>query len=201
MIQQILLMVLAWVSQQGYILLFIALLVEGPVVTAAGAFAATLGVFNPWIVFTLSILGNLIPDALYYWLGYWGRERFVDKYGRYFHVTKEMIQKLEKLYHEHAGKTLLAVKLLPVVATPGLIIAGVARVPIKKYAWWSAIVTIPSSGLFFLIGYYAGAAYSKIVRYIDYGQYALLGAVVLFIIFVYFNRKISRWISRNIEEI
>lgn len=201
MLNQILPAVFAWVSGQGYILLFIALLIEGPVVTAAGAFASTLGVLDPWAVLTLSILGNLIPDALYYWLGYWGRERFVDKYGHYFHITPEKIRKLENMYHEHAGKTLLAVKLLPVIATPGLIIAGVARVPLKKYAWWSILVTIPSSAIYFLIGYYSGAAYAKIVHYIDYGQYALLAVVIIFIIFIYFSRRISKWLSRNIQEI
>jgi len=201
MIQQILPVVLGWVSQQGYALLFVALLIEGPAVTAAGAFASTLGVLNPWAVFALSILGNLIPDAIYYWLGYWGREKFVDKYGRYLHITPERIRKLEHMYHEHAGKTLLAVKLLPVAATPGLIIAGVARVPIKKYAWWSIVVTIPSSVAYFLIGYYAGAAYTKIEHYINYGQYALLAIVILFIIFVYLNRKVSGWFSKNIQEI
>lgn len=199
--QQVLGLVLGWVSSQGYLLLFVGMLLEGPIVTAGGSFAAALGVFNPWLVVVLSILGNLIPDAIYYSIGYFGRERVVDKYGHYLKITKERVRRLEELYHKHAGKTLLAVKLLPLLPVPGLIIAGVVKMPVKRFVLWSLVVTIPSSGIYFLIGYYFGAAYVKILRYVDYGGYLLLALLAVSLLVVYLTTKISRKIGEKIEKI
>jgi membrane protein DedA with SNARE-associated domain len=75
--------------QQGYTLMFMLMLIEGPVVTAAGAFAAAFSYFHLWIVFVLSILGNLIPDVVYYAMGYWGRHNLIEQYGHYFGLTKQ----------------------------------------------------------------------------------------------------------------
>ncbi len=189
-----------WAINHGYTLMFIAMLVEGPAVTAAGAFAAALGYFNLWIVFLLSILGNLIPDVVYYALGFWGRKNFIDKYGHYFGITPERTAMLEKLMHKNVGKALAFIKLFPLIATPGLIIAGASRVDIKKYVWWSLIVTAPSSTFFLILGYYFGAAYDKVVKYLNYGGYLILGIVVIFIIISYFYKKISRKIAEEIEK-
>ncbi len=190
-----------WVIANGYLLMFVLMLLEGPAVTAAGAFAAALGIFNIWTVFFLSVLGNLIPDAIYYAIGFWGREGVVEKYNRYLKINKEWLGKLEANYAKHAGKTLTAVKLIPVLATPGLIIAGIARVPLKKYVFWSLVITIPSSLLYLIIGYYFGAAYGNIVKYIKYGEYFIVIAIVFFILVSYASKKLSKKISEKIEEI
>jgi len=190
-----------WAVGHGYLLIFIAMFFEGPAVTAAGAFAATLGYFNIYIVLLLSILGNLLPDAICYAVGFWGRRQFVDRYSCYFGLTKEKIDRLEKLSEEHAGKALLLVKLVPFLATPGLIIDGAARMPLKKYVWWSAIITIPSSLLFLFIGYYFGAAYQTINHYINLGAYLVAFIIILFIVVSYFYKKLAKKLAEKIEEV
>ncbi len=188
-----------WVLEYSYFLFFIALVIEGPAVTAAGAFAVTLGYFNIYAVLFLSILGNLLPDAIYYAIGFWGRRQLVDRYNRYFGLTKEKIDRLEKLSEEHAGKALLLVKLVPFLATPGLIIAGATRMPLKKYVWWSIIITAPSSLLFLIIGYYSGAAYQTINHYIDLGAYLIAFIIILFIVVSYFYKKLAKKLAERIE--
>ncbi len=190
-----------WVIANGYALMFVLMIIEGPVVTAAGAFAAALQIFNIWLVLVLSLLGNLIPDALYYILGFWGRKRLLERFGHYFGAKKEWLEKLESKYAEHAGKTLMAVKLIPALATPGLIVAGIARVPLKKYIWWSLIVTIPSSLFYLIVGYYFGEVYNQISRYVKYGEYLIVIFIIIFVILSYAGKKISRKISGKIEEI
>ncbi|MCL4530976.1 MAG: DedA family protein [Chloroflexi bacterium] len=188
-----------WVAGNGYTLLFILMLVEGPVVTAAAAFAAALGYMNIYGVFALSILGNLVPDAIYYAIGFWGRGQFVEKYGRYVSLTPSRVQRLEAFIDEHAGKSLVAIKLIPFLATPGLIVAGMGRMDIKRYALWSLIVTLPSSLLYLLVGYYSGAAYGRVIHDINVGGYIIAAAIVLFIVVTALQRKYGgRW-AREIE--
>lgn len=181
--------------------MFLAMLIEGPVVTAAGAFAAALGAFNIWIVFILSIFGNLVPDAIYYLLGYWGREGIIKKHPRLFRISEERLAKLEELYATHPGKTLLAVKLLPFLATPGLVVAGIAKVPLKKYSWWNIAITLPSSLFYLIIGYYFGATYGLIAKYIK--RVELIGAILLvvFIAIYFISRKLTQRIGKNLGDI
>ncbi len=189
-----------WVIANGYWLLFIAMLIEGPAVTAAGAFAAALGYMNVYVVFLLSILGNLIPDIIYYLVGFWGQKGFAERYASQFGLTKERISRLENLSEHHAGKMLAVIKIIPFLATPGLILAGAFRIPVKKYIIWSLIITVPSSLFFLIVGYYFGAAYATISRYLNYGGYAAFGFLVMFALIYYGYKKISRKFAEGIEE-
>jgi len=189
---------LHWVISHGYLLLFLVTLVEGPSITAIGAFAAKLGYFNIYLIFLISILGNLIPDIIYYAIGFWGRIKVVDKYSKHLGLSKERIEKIEHLMEHHAGKTLVVVKLVPFLAVPGLMIAGAAKMPIKKYIFLSILIIIPSSLAFLLVGYYAGAAYGRLS---NYANYFIAGVIILFIIISYIWRKISVKLSSKIEKV
>lgn len=180
-----------WVLQQGYTVMFILMLIEGPVVTAAGAFAAAFSYFHLWAVFLLSILANLIPDVVYYAMGYWGRHRFIDAYGSYFGLTRQRVMAAEKLANKHTVKSLIAIKMIPFLATPGLIIVGASKMNLKKYIFWSIIITVPSSLIYLLIGYYFGAAYNTIEHYLHLGYYLLGATVAVVLIVLYFQKKFA----------
>ncbi len=186
-----------WILRQGYTLMFVLMLIEGPVVTAAGAFAAALSYFQLWIVFALSILANLIPDAVYYAMGYWGRHRFIDQYGHYFGLTKQRIAAAEKLANKHTVKSLVAIKMIPFLATPGLIIVGASKMDIRKYILWSIVITVPSSLVYLLIGYYFGAAYSTIDRYLHLGYYLFAATIAIVFIVLYFQKKFAEDFARR----
>jgi membrane protein DedA with SNARE-associated domain len=190
-----------WIIAHGYLIMFVALLIEGPVVTSAGAFAAKLGYFNIYFVFLLSVLGNLIPDILLYAVGYWGRGRLIDRFGHYLKLDKNKIKHLEALMERHAGKTLFAVKMLPFMAVPGLMAAGLVKMNLKKYITLSTIIIFPTSLVFLLIGYYTGTAYNTWSRNITNGSYLLGGIAVLFIVASYAWKKITAKIANKTETI
>ena len=189
-----------WVLQHGYPLLFIVMLVEGPVVTAAGAFAAALHYMNIWVVLALSILANFIPDLVYYAIGYWGRETFINKYGHYLGITPERIATTEKLAEQHSGKSLFMIKMIPLLATPGLILVGATKMDFRKYMFWSIVIIVPTSLLYLIIGYYFGAAYATIDRYLNLGGYVIAAAAVIVLALAYFQKKYFSRLKEKIEE-
>jgi len=189
-----------WIIQNGYLLMFVVMLIEGPVITAAGAFGAALGFFNIWTVLMLSLLGNIIPDILYYAIGFWGREQFIDKYGHYFGLNKNKIKNLEDMFEKYAVKSLFVIKLVPLFATPGLVAAGLIKMDIKKYIKWILIITIPSSLFYLIIGYYFGATYNSIVHYLRIGGYLILFFVIIFVVIMYFERKLSERIAEKMKK-
>jgi len=189
-----------WVLQQGYTLMFLLMLIEGPVVTAAGAFAAAFSYFHLWIVFLLSILGNLIPDAVYYAMGYWGRQSFIDRYGHYFGLTKQRVAAADKLAKKHTVKSLIAIKMIPFLATPGLIVVGASKMDLRKYIFWSLIITVPSSLFYLLLGYYFGAAYGTIDHYLHLGYYLLAATIAIVLAVLYFQRKFAEDFAKKWSE-
>jgi hypothetical protein len=105
------------------------------------------------------ILANLIPDLIYYSIGYWGREQLALKYRPLVWASpKPGSLVAEKLIEKHAGKSLIAIKLIPLARNSGTDRRRVSRAwSVKKFVWWSVIITIPSSALYLVLGYYFGA--------------------------------------------
>ena len=190
-----------WVIVHGYPLMFLAMLIEGPIVTAAASFGAAFGYFNIFIVFILSILGDVMADLIYYAIGYSGRIMVVQKFGRRFGLTEERIRKVEALLNSHPNKTLIALKLTPILPTPGLMIVGTSRMPLKKFITISSLVIFPKTIFFVLLGYYFGAAYSIVLRKFEKGE-LILGIIIVLILGIYYAAaKLSAYIARKVEKI
>ncbi|OGN28152.1 MAG: hypothetical protein A3A33_02245 [Candidatus Yanofskybacteria bacterium RIFCSPLOWO2_01_FULL_49_25] len=190
-----------WVIAHGYFLMFLAMLIEGPIVTAAAAFASALGYFDPILVFILSILGDLVADVIYYAIGYWGRLALVERWGHRFGLSQERMERIERLLNKHAVKTLIALKLTPILPTPGLMIVGATRMPLSRYASISLLITLPKSLLFMIIGYYFGRSYDTIARYLHGGEYAILALIIVLILAYYAHKIIVTKFSQRIEKL
>ena len=88
--------------------------------------------------------------------------------------------------------------MIPLLATPGLILVGATRMDVKKYAFWSLVITVPTSLFYLIIGYYFGAAYNTIQHYLDLGIYVALAAIVIVIAIAYLQRKYFAGLKKKI---
>lgn len=188
-----------WVRSAGYTMMFVAMLVEGPIITAAAAFGAALGYFNIWAVLALAFLGDFVADAAYYAIGYFSRASFIDRFGHRFGLSRERIKKLEKLLRTHPTKTLLFIKLAPVLPTPGLMIVGFVKMPLPKYITLSSLIIVPKVALFAIVGYYFGSAYDSIARYAQAGEYFIILAVAIVFGLWWIYQKGSAAISSRMQ--
>lgn len=182
----------------GYLLIFLLMVVEGPITTVVSAFASALGYFDIYIVFLLALVGNLIPDLIYYALGYWGRTSFIDKHKKIFGFRKAQIANLEKFSIDNAVKSLLVVKLLPFLAMPGLITAGAMKIPFGKYLKWVLIIIFCNSLFFLLVGYYFGSTYKTFERYFDFKLYLVAILLVILGLVIYGYKKIAARMLKTI---
>ena len=186
-----------WVLVHGYLMIFLAMIIGGPIFISAAAFAAALGYFNVFIVFFLSLIGELGVDILFYSIGYLGRLGVVEKYGRFFGLSPERIVKLENLLHEHVWKTLITIKLSPFLPAPGFIVVGASKMRFKKFFLIILSIGLPKSLFFTLIGFYFGKAYDLLARYFNYGQYLIIVVIVLFIGINYLIRRFSKNVEKT----
>ncbi len=193
--------ILSWVIASGYTMIFAAIIVGGPVFISAAAFAAALGYFNVYIIFSLAFFGEMAVDILLFLIGDFSRAPLVERFGHWFGLTKKRILKLEKLLIKHSWKTLLIIKYSPIIPMPGFVIAGAAKLPFKRFFYILLVLSLPKAVFFTLIGYYFGMAYQTYAKYFYYSEYFIVIIIIIFIAINYLFSRLSKKIAESAEEI
>ena len=182
---------------EAYILIFLIMIIEGPIITMSAAFAASSGYLNIWIIFLLSFFADLVGDSLNYAIGYYGRKNLIEKYNHLFKIKTSILKRIEKHYKKHLGKTLFLVKMTP-LAIPGLMLAGAGRVPLKRYVKWCAVIILPRTIFFTGVGYFFGVLINSVLRYYRATEYFLLGIIILIVMAYFLIKKASGRIYKRI---
>lgn len=170
-----------------YAIFFPLAVIEGPIVTVIAGFLCSIGFFNFWFVYAIAMAGDIVGDALYYFLGWWGGER-IFKRGRFLWIKTEQLGRLEKHFESHAGKIMLFGKWTQTVGAPILLAAGMARVSLKKYFFFNTIGSLPKVFIFLIIGFYFGRAYAEIDKYFGYISLAV-SIIIVLVVLIYLLRK------------
>ena len=146
---------------------------EGPVVTAAAAFAASLHIFNIFAVILLSVLGDVLSDIFYFTLGNLGRERILGKRS-FFGIGYSSFKRWDERIDDNLGKSMLLIKITPVLAVPGLIAVGASKTGFGRFVGYSLLISIPKAVFYAFIGYYFGVAFESFSHRFSVGQWFLL---------------------------
>lgn len=190
-----------WVIEHGYILMFFATLIEGSIVTVAAAFAAALGYFDVFIVFAISFFGDLVADVAYYLIGYFSRLAVIEKFGKFFGLTEKRMHRIEELLNGHSVKTLIALKLTPVLPTPGLMLVGATKMPIKRFVKICSIIIFPRTIFLVIMGYYFGAAYEMLAKQFEKNYWILIAIIVIIAIVYYLFSQLLAYLGKRVEKI
>jgi len=189
--------IISWILAYKYVIIFPVTVFEGPIVTVIAGFLSAHGVLNIFIVYPIIVLGDLVGDLFYYSLGRWGRDSFIFSWLRFFGITDQRIERLEKHYEKHSGKTLVIGKITHGIGSIILIAAGVAKMPVGRLLWINLLGTLPKSLLFLLIGFYFGEAYKRIEAYLDYTAKVTIIVAILLVVFYFLIVKIVKSLSKK----
>ena len=187
----------AWVIAHGYPLFFVAAFFDGPIETAAAGVACALGYLNIYAIIALAILGDLSADIVCYLIGYYGRGPFLDRYGHYVGLTPERIERIEVLLHRNTVKTMIFVKLSPLIPIPGLITVGLAKVPPKRFVAVSLLISAPKAVMFAMFGFLAGKAYSRVGTLVTHTQYVMYSVIVVLALGFLAYQHVTKTITKN----
>lgn len=189
--------VLFYIKTFGYPTLFLIMIIEGPIITIIGAFLASLGFFNVWIIFLLSLLGDIVGDILLYTLGYFGGSPILSRAERWLRINFATMDKLRRFFTLHGKKTIFYVKSTTGLCWITFILAGTLKMDFKTFlraSFWGGMVW---SGFLVISGFFFGYAFEKIN---DYLKYAGIIIVFLVISFVFFMTLYKKSQSRKILE-
>ncbi|XBS71450.1 hypothetical protein ABK905_11245 [Acerihabitans sp. KWT182] len=153
---------LSAVSSYGYAALFMAAIIEGPMATVFGAFLASQGLLHVGGVYAVSVLGDLTGDLMLYGFGMSGRITRWPRPRRFVLSRCRRLGPMLEKFRTHPGRVLIMAKLTHAPGFLVLLCAGAARVPLWLFVAFNGLATLPKSGLFVLLGFYAGAAWTRI---------------------------------------
>lgn len=166
-----------------YIILIPLSIIEGPIVSVVCGFLVTLGVFNPFVVYVVMVIGDIVGDGIIYYIGYSGK-RFL----KYFRVTEEKLEKAKQYFHENHKKAIIMSKLMHGIGFTGLLAAGASHVPYKRYFKTCTLISLIQSFVMLIIGILFGHAYVVIGKYLDYYA-AGMSVIVLVVLLIVFIKK------------
>jgi len=158
---------------------------EGPLIALVVGFLVSTGVLNLWISYAIMIAGDIVPDSLFYAIGYYGSQtRFVQRMLSKSSLFRDHFPIVEKMWNEHGRKTMFFGKLAYGMALPFLVSAGMVKMPFKKFIRYAIPITLFQYAPIMAIGYFLGNSYMAAAPYLNYA-YLLLGAVVVVLVVGY----------------
>ncbi len=149
--------------QYKYAFFFPAAVIEGPIVTIMAGFLASLGYFNPWVLFLVALAGDIGGDIIYFIIGRWGGRHFVVRWGKYIGVTEVRLEALDGYFQKHGLKILIFAK-TQALGSAILVSAGVVKMPFMRFVAYNLIGGIPKTAILQMVGYFFGQWYALIDR-------------------------------------
>ena len=182
-----------------YLLIFLGVAIEGPVVTLTAAALASNGLLNPFLVFAVAGTGNVIGDMFWYALGYYGGfEHRLRTWPRFARYTPK-IEQIKADIAQRALQLLLGAKLsLGIGSIPTLIAAGIVRI-----AWWRVVLVqtlgeIIWTGGLVIIGLFLGPYVPQILE--DVRIATIVGGIVFTLLVLWLLRRSFTTIPKSNRE-
>lgn len=138
-------------AETGFV--FIPFLPGDSLLFAAGAFAA-LGSLQIGIVVVCFILAAILGDMLNYWIGYFCGQKIINN--KRFPINQSHIDKTQKFYDKHGGKTIVLARFIPIVRTFAPFVAGIGKMKYGHFLIFNVIGGVLWVLSFTLAGYFFG---------------------------------------------
>lgn len=128
--------------------------------------------------------GSLIGSLAAYTLGYYGGRPFLLKYGKYLFISNNHFNIADRWFEKYGVAAVFFGRLLPIIRTFISLPAGIARMDISKFIFYSLIGMIPWNFALIFAGYKFGQNWKNIAPMLRDYDYIIEGAIAAAIIFL-----------------
>lgn len=144
------------------------------------AFKGTLSL--PGIV-VLGVVGDLFGAGVAYSIGRFGSGELIERHGGKLHISKRRLARATLWFERYGTPTLFFSRLLPVVRSAFPYAAGVARVPVRRFALLTTLGSIPWIAGLAVLGREVGARWPTWRHHLEYVDY--IGAAIVALAIAY----------------
>ena len=120
---------------------------------AAGTFAAR-GSFDVYLLAVLLIAAAIAGDNVNYWVGRKLGIKLFERYNKL--LKKEYLEKTQKFYVKHGGKTIILARFFPIIRTFSPFVAGLGKMEYSRFVMNDIAGGIIWISVFVFGGYFFG---------------------------------------------
>ncbi len=188
------------IEQIGYLGIFIGMFLESTLfpipselIMIPAGIAASQGDMNFYLVTIAGITGNIGGAIFSYYLALYVGHPVLLKIGKYFFVKESTIIKIEKYFANHGPISVFIGRLLPGFRHFISLPAGLARMDIKKFFFYTAAGSTIWTTVLSTLGYFIGENQELIHEYLEEIALVTLASCTAIIIgYVFYKKKLSK---------
>lgn len=154
----------AFIQNYGYVMIFVFMAVESSfipfpsevVMIPAGFMAARGELSSSCLAVLTAIAGSIAGAYVNYYLALWVGRPFLEKYGKYFFIQREPLDKACEVFNRYGAATTFVCRLVPVIRQLISIPAGISRMKLLPFTFFTALGAGIWSAVLCAIGYALG---------------------------------------------
>lgn len=150
------------------------------VLTPAG-YLASQGQMNLVLIVAAGALGSVLGSVLNYWIARWLGRPLLEKYGRFFLITPKALHHVDCFFERHGPISAFTARFLPVVRHLIALPAGLAKMSLKSFCFYTALGSAIWSTVLTLLGYWIGNNQVLIMTYLHQVTIGVLVFCVLLV--------------------
>ena len=163
------------IGSYGYLGMFLGMVLEAVIIAipselilATGGILASKGIFTFLGAFLTGLIGSVFCAIVIYFMGYYGGRPFIKKYGKYFYMKEEDIEKSDSWFNKYGMLSALIGRNFPIVRTLISLPIGITHQSFYKFLIYTTIGSIPWTYAFVYVGYQLGENWIILSTYIGY---------------------------------
>ena len=185
------------ISEYGYFGMFLAMILEAVIIVipselilATGGILASQRIFSFWGALLTGVIGSVFCAVIIYLMGYFGGRPFIDKYGKYFFMKQEDIEKAEAWFQKYGMLASFIGRNFPIVRTFISLPIVMMRLDFWPFVLYTTLGSIPWTFAFVYVGYSLGNNWVILQEYTSRLKVPIY--ILLFLLIVhYVYRKIK----------
>ncbi len=189
--------ILTTVGDWGYSGIVIMMAIESSfipfpseIVMIPAGYLAYKGEMNLWAVLLAGFAGSMIGAWINYFLAMTLGRGFLYRYGRYFFMATETLEKMEDFFKVHGPVSTFSGRLIPGVRQLISIPAGLSKMSFGLFSLYTFLGAGIWSSLLVALGYIMGDKEDLIKAYLHELIWISLGFVVLIlVVYIYFHKR------------
>lgn len=193
--------IISLLLQYRYVLIVPVAVVGGPPFSILLGFIVRFSALLFLPTYLSLMLGELIGDVLWYWIGYRFGEQFIKKFGKYVSITEKHVDVVKKMFEKYHMRILTISKLTTGLGFAPIVLftAGMSKVSFRKYleinALWQFIWSLTLLG----VGYYFGNVYLTVSDNFQKVE-IVVAFVILFLCVIGFARYVRGRIMKKYSQ-
>jgi membrane protein DedA with SNARE-associated domain len=175
---------------------------------ASGALAGRIGLFGHHYhsgfsaylsVVIVAVAGNTLGAAIGWLAGVYGGHPLLERYGRYGHVTPERIERAERWFDRFGNVAVPLGFATPLIRSFVAIPAGMFEVAFSRFILSGLAGITAFCAALAGVGWAAGSSWHSARHYFDDAEFAIVAAIVLFVVFVLIRRRRSITMTESVD--